>query len=285
MTRSSFFFACALLLLASLVGCGSRTPPSPEAKGTHQAKSPTSEQEHAHKPGQFGGIIVDVGRGHYHIEAVFEKNGVLRLYTLGQDESEVAEVESQTLTAYAKSEGTTQAEEFVLKPDPREGDSEGKTSRFTGILPKDLWGKRVEITIPTFRARGDRFRVGFKSAHDPHSSSSMPAPVVGEKERALFLTPEGKYTARDIEANKGLVPSQKFKDFVAEHDDNPQPGDWICPVTATKANLECAWVVDGQTYYFCCPPCVTDWVKTAKSKPDKLKNASEYRKPTTGEKR
>ena len=106
----------------------------------------------------------------------------------------------------------------------------------------------------------------------------MPPPVAGEKEKQLFLTSGGKYTDADIKANSGQVPSQKFRDFIAEHDD-PKPGDLVCPVTATKANLECSWVVDGQTYHFCCPPCVTDFVKTAKNRPEKLKKAAEYRKP------
>ena len=282
-----FSFAILFVSVAAagiiLVGCRGKEEPAPGDEGgkgkPSAAKQPAAkDDEHGHKSGQFGGIIVPIGRDNYHAEAVFEKDGVLRLYTLGQDESKILEVESQTLTAYAKPEGGTEAGEFTLKPEPREGDAKGKTSRFTGTLPKDLWGKRVEVTIPIIRVGTERFRVGFKSASVPHGSSAMPPPVVGEKERQLFLVAGGRYTADDIKANKGLVPSQKFKGFEAEHDDNPQPGDWVCPVTNTKANPKCSWVVDGQTYLFCCPPCVTDWVKTAKNHPEKLKKASEYRK-------
>lgn len=279
------FIASAALIL---VGCrGQEDAPAPDeggkAKPSAAKQSAGKGDEHGHKAGHFGGIIVPIGRDNYHAEAVFEKNGVLRLYTLGQDEARILAVESQTLTAYARPEGGTEAAEFTLKPEPREGDAKGKTSRFTGTLPKDIWGKRVEVTIPIIRVGGERFRVGFKSASVPHGSAAMPPPVVGEKERQLFLVAGGKYTEADIKANKGLVPSQKFTGFEAEHDDNPKPGDWVCPVTNTKANPKCSWVVDGQTYLFCCPPCVTDFVKTAKNNPEKLtKKASEYRKAAAG---
>jgi hypothetical protein len=271
------------VLAAALVGCGQATPtPSPgDGKSTAKdTRAPDHDDEHGHKAGQFGGIIVPIGRDNYHAEAVFGKDGTLTLYTLGQDEAKVLEVEPQTLKAFATPEGSMYSSEFVLKPHPRDDDARGKTSRFAGTLPRELWGKRVLVTIPTFRVGGERFRFGFKSGAAAHAEVSMPPPVVGEKERKLFLTPGGKYTEADIKANKGLVPSQKFKGFVAEHDDAPRPGDWLCPVTNTKASPECSWVVDGQEYHFCCPPCVTDFVKKAKTRPEQLnKKAAEYRKP------
>jgi hypothetical protein len=275
------------VLAAALVGCwqgGPQAPSGNESKPpARDARTPGKDDEHAHKAGQFGGIIVPIGRDNYHAEAVFGKDGLLTLYTLGQDEAKVMEVEPQDLKAYATPEGDTVSSEFVLRPQPREDDGKGKASRFVGTLPKELWGKRVEVVIPTFRVGGERFRFGFKSAQVPHADVSMPPPVVGEKEKKLFLTPGGKYTAADIKANKGLVPSQKFKGFAAEHDDSPKPGDWLCPVTNTKASPECSWVVDGQEYHFCCPPCVTDFVKKAKTRPEQLtKKATEYRKPPEG---
>ncbi|MBY0229753.1 MAG: hypothetical protein K2W96_10775 [Gemmataceae bacterium] len=273
------------VLAASIAGCGHGTAPPPSSDGgkppAKDAKASGKDDEHGHKAGQFGGIIVPIGRDSYHAEAVFGKDGLLTLYTLGQDEAKVLEVEPQTLTAHATPEGGTVSTEFVLKPQPREDDAKGKTSRFAGTLPKELWGKRVEVAIPTFRVGGERFRVGFKSGAATHGAA-MPPPVVGEKEKAIFLVPGGKYTEADIKANKSMVPSQKFQGFVAEHDDDPKPGDWVCPVTNTKANPECSWVVDGQKYLFCCPPCVTDFVKRAKAKPETLKKASSYLKPKEG---
>jgi hypothetical protein len=44
----------------------------------------------------------------------------------------------------------------------------------------------------------------------------------------------------------------------------PKPGDKICPVTMTKANPACTWIIAGKEYEFCCPPCVDEFVSWAK---------------------
>ena len=183
-----FLFSITILsgAVLAVAGCGHGGPPSgddggkPSAKDAGKAKDAKAsgkDDEHGHKAGQFGGIIVPIGRDSYHAEAVFGKDGLLTLFTLGQDEAKVMEVEPQTLTAHATPEGGTTSSEFVLKPQPREDDAKGKTSRFAGTLPKELWGKRVEVTIPTFRVGGERFRVGFKSGAAAHGAA-MPPPVV-----------------------------------------------------------------------------------------------------------
>ena len=72
------------------------TPATPMSdKGGH----PTSagDGEHGHTASARGGILVPIGGDKYHAEAVFEKGGVLRLYTLGKDAASVLEVEAQTL--------------------------------------------------------------------------------------------------------------------------------------------------------------------------------------------
>src|SRR5437868_2508244 len=63
-------------------------------------KSPV--YEHVHDPGKNGGIIVPVGEDHYHVEAVFAKGGVLKLFTLDHDQSQVLTVPKQQLTAYVR---------------------------------------------------------------------------------------------------------------------------------------------------------------------------------------
>ncbi len=57
---------------------------------------------------------------------------------------------------------------------------------------------------------------------------------------------------------------------------NPKPGEKICPITLTKANAKVAWIVGGKTYEFCCPPCVDEFVKMAKTDPDSVKAPEEY---------
>jgi YHS domain-containing protein len=90
------------------------------------------------------------------------------------------------------------------------------------------------------------------------------------------LTAGGKYTVADIQANGNMTASQKFKGFRAQHDLSPKQGDKICPVTLTKANDKCSWIVGGKTYEFCCPPCVDEFVKMAKQNPDDLKEPHAY---------
>ncbi len=269
-------------IVVGLAGCGGSTntptPPSVTPAGPTPGKSgpDLKDGEHGHKPTAHGGIIVPIGRDNYHGEAVFERDGVVRFYTLGQDEAKVIEVEADPLTAYAKPDGGAEATSFVFKAEPQPGDAKGKTSQFVGKLPRDLWGQKVEVTIPNIRIGGERFRVGFSSAPVAHGDAEMPAKRANEDERKLYLTPGGKYTDADIKANGGAVASVKFKGLKAQHDAKPQAGDKVCPISMTKANPQFSWVVDGQTYQFCCPPCVDEFVQLAKDHPDQIKPAGEY---------
>jgi hypothetical protein len=277
----------ALLTLAAvsglIVGCSNSGKDAPPAADNDTAPSrPSAGQtpsgdssEHAHKPGQHGGAIVEIGRDSYHAEAVFEKGGIVRLYTLGQDEARIQEVELQTLTGYVKPEGVSEATSIVFRPVPQPGDGEGKTSQLVARLPRDLAGKSLEVTIPSIRIAGERFRLGFKSAPAPHDEGMLDK-VSGEEEKQLYLTPAGKYTAADIKANGNRTASQKLKGVMSSHDRKPKPGDRICPITRTKANPKITWVVGGQTYQFCCPPCIDEFVKTAKEQPEEIKGPGSY---------
>ena len=235
------------------------------------------ETEHHHQAGTHSGIIVEIGRDNYHAEAVFERGGVLRLFMLGNDEAKVVDVESQTLTAYVKAEGAADSASFSLEPQRQPGDAENKTSLFVGQIPQDLAGKKLEVTIPSIRINGDRFRFAFSSITEAPHDEAMPASDLADKdERELYLTPGGIYTQADIEANGRITASQKLKSFVPKHDLKPKLGDLICPITLTKANPECTWVVGGKTYEFCCPPCVEEFVKLAKTNPVELKQPGDY---------
>ena len=113
--------------------------------------------------------------------------------------------------------------------------------------------------------------------HDDHDH--MPRKVkVSEEDRKLYLTPGGMYTEADIKANGNMVAAEKFKGIRATHDVKPAPGDPLCPISMTKANTKFTWVIGGKTYEFCCPPCVDEFVRQAKERPDELKPADEYRK-------
>lgn len=261
-------FAVALLVIA---GCSTETiiPPSKEA-----AKK---EEEHGHKPSAHGGIIVPIGRDSYHGEAVFEKGGTLRFYTLDRDETRVLEVAAEPVPTFVKAEGDVEAQQILLRPQPQPGDTMGKTSLFLAQLPRDLAGKKVEVTIPSLRIGDDRFRVAFASTADGHGGPFASDPATDE-ERQLFLTPGGKYTKADIERNGNQTASEKFKGIKANHDLKPAKGEPICPITLTRANPDFTWVVAGKTYQFCCPPCVDEFVRLAKEQPADLKDPEYYRK-------
>jgi YHS domain-containing protein len=95
-------------------------------------------------------------------------------------------------------------------------------------------------------------------------------------ERDVFLTPGGLYTKADIKANGNQTVSQKYPNFMAEHDAKPKKGQRVCPITDTVANPKLTWIVGGKTYQFCCPPCVTEFVKKAKTNPKAIKSPQAY---------
>ena len=77
-------FALAGLLLVA--GCSEKNDsPPPPTLSTEPVRK--TDQDHGHKPGRHGGLIVSIGSDSYHAEAVFEKGGRLRLYMLGKDET------------------------------------------------------------------------------------------------------------------------------------------------------------------------------------------------------
>ena len=284
MLRNIRWPALALVLASAaliyVAGCNapSNAPSAPPAEPKQEAKAPDAKKDgdHGHKPGAHGGIMVEIGRDNYHAEAIFEKGGTVRLYTLGKDETKVQEVEAQELTAYAKADGGTESVTFVLAAQPQPGDAAGKASLFVGQLPTDLHGKRVEVTIPSFRINGERFRVAFKSFTEAAHDGAMPTAIGGDEARQLYLVPGGIYTAADVKANGTTTAPQKYAGKMAKHDMRPKAGDKICPVTFTKANPEFTWVVAGKTYEFCCTPCIDEFVTWAKEQPDQVKEPHEY---------
>ena len=230
-----------------------------------------SDAEHGHLAGSHGGIMVSLGRDSYHVEAVVDSEGSIRLYTLGKDETRVIDVESQSLKGFVKADGDTDSRSISFEPSPQEGDAENKTSLFVGKLPNELVGRKLDVTIPNIRIAGERFRLGFQSGQEFHSDSpEMPGKLADSKEEELYLTPGGRYTAADIATNGNVTASKKFKGIKSAHDMNPKQGDRICPITETKANPGFTWVIDGKPYQFCCPPCVDEFVKMAKASSDPL---------------
>ena len=266
---------CAERVSTSSTGGLAKPNAAPTSSTVPALSAATKSDEHGHRQGAHGGIMVSLGRDSYHVEAVFAKGGLLRLYTLGNDESRVIDVEKQTLKGFVKADGGNEAQPFTLEPEPQDGDAEERTSQFVGILPKGLWGLNVEVTVPNIVVSGERFRLGFQSAPEQHDEE-MPNRVADDEEKTLYLTPGGSYTEEDIKANGNVTATAKFKGVKSSHDMFPKPGDKICPVTKTKANPQFNWIIGGKAYEFCCPPCVDEFVKTAKATPDEILQPSDY---------
>ncbi len=97
---ASFFRRAAVLgafIALSFAGCG-KPVESPATPGPEKAPATVKlADDHPHKEPARGGILIPVGGDKYHVEAVFEKGGTLRLFTLGKDESNVVEVDAQLL--------------------------------------------------------------------------------------------------------------------------------------------------------------------------------------------
>lgn len=232
--------------------------------------------EHDHPPGPHGGAMVAVGReNRFHVEAVFERGGQVRVYTYGEDESEVYPVEAQPVPATVRKPSDPTEYSVLLSPEPQPGDPPGKASRFTGRLPQELDGGRVELVVPAMTFGGERHWFSVKSEGDWHRDP-MPEKVTAEEERKLYLTPGGKYSEADIKANGSVTASEKFKGFKPEHDAKPKSGERICPVSRSKANPKCTWVIGGAEYLFCCPPCVDEFVRKAKERPEEVKPPESY---------
>lgn len=246
----------------------------PEKSSTWQNEA---ESDHEHSPGAHGGIMISLGRDSYHVEAVVESSGTIRLYTLGKDESRVIEVDAQTLNGFVKEEGGVDSTAITFQPAPQDGDTSGKTSLFVGQLPSELVGKKLDVTVPNIRIDGERFRLGFVTGQDEHSDSpEMPDKIADQAERDLYLTPGGRYTLADIQANGNVTASEKFKGIKSEHDMKPKVGDMLCPITSTKANPKFAWIIDGKPFQFCCPPCIDEYINMAKTSADPLPDPESF---------
>ncbi|MBU6237871.1 MAG: hypothetical protein KGQ51_08580 [Planctomycetes bacterium] len=279
-----------LLALVTLAGCGvappkpdvDRQPGGPVSQGSlPKLESETATDGHEHKPGDHGGLIVSLGRDSYHVEAVFDKQGMVRLFTLGSDETRVIDIEAKELHGFVRLEGDAEAQPLKFAPEPHDGDGEGRSSLFVAKLPESMVGQMVEITIPNVSIDGERFRLAFTKSDlnhgdKSHEDVSMPQKIADDEEQKLYLEPGGHYTAADIAANGNVTPYQKYRGIPSTHDMSPKPGDRICPITETKANPKFVWVIGGKSYQFCCPPCIDEFLQKAKSSDEPLPDPESF---------
>ncbi len=112
-----------------------------------------------------------------------------------------------------------------------------------------------------------------------YPANALPASAakpLSTADKALFLTPGGIYTPSDIAANGNTSAYLKYASVGIEHDTKVNTGDPVCPISETKPNPALTWVVNAKKYTFCCPPCIAEFVKKAKTNPAAIKSPEEY---------
>lgn len=270
----------AMTAAAALVGCGDTMRPLTAADFPL-----VGANEHGHRSAH-GGVVASVGSSN-HVEALVEPTmGRIRLFVMGEDETELFPIPAESLAAEA-SASDGKARVLALKAMPQPGEPAGFAAEFAGALLLGFIPANLTITLPL---NGKRHRVRLPLAGNPEQAngengsgySEMPADVVAaplppsRAERELFLTPGGRYTEQDIRANGGQTAPQKFRGLMSQHNADPPKGTRICPISRTQASQRFAWTIGGKRYLFCCPPCVGEFVRQAKEKPDTVRVPEEY---------
>lgn len=247
---------CAVLLLGG--GCSSKQK---EVITTKTEISTT----HEHKIGPHGGLVAGVGlNDKLHVELVNEKEYTW-FYILDEDEKTPVDITNQLMqVVFIQERICVEALPVVAGTNIKLNvlQDRAKDNLFVSVSPNFLFTQamlRLKVDNDSYTVTWDL----------------MPIAKPTGEEAEICLKPGGIYTLEDIKANGNIVPSAKYKGFVANHV-NPNKGDWICPITGSRGDERCWWIINGQKYYACCPPCLVNMVQMAKSNTGQLKSAKEY---------
>jgi len=120
--------------------------------------------------------------------------------------------------------------------------------------------------------------IGFVVKPEAPSPPAPGATTGMEQVAKEVLTPGGSYTQADIEANGIVSPFDKYARTMLGDDANahqaPKVGDVRCPITGSRGTM--TWIINGRTYYFCCPPCIIEFVGKAKTDPESIAAPETY---------
>jgi len=254
----------AVLSLLFLAGCN---PTKVGGKDTTAKDKDTGKKEHAHSDtGPHGGVIVEWDDT-YHAELTLDHAAsTATVYILDDQAKKAANIDVAKITKVKLS--ITNVKPIVsidLVHDAKKSGDSGIV--FTGshesfAKPAELRGT-IDGTVDGKPYSGD-----FKYKPADKSKSA--------KLKEMYLQPGDVYTLADVKANGTTAHAEKFKGKVWDHDDNVKIGDKLCPITANKADKECAWIVQDQRYEFCCPPCLDKFIGWAHTQPEKIKDAKDY---------
>jgi YHS domain-containing protein len=242
--------------------------------GPGQPPATPAPESHGHPPGPHGGSVVAIDRdNHLHAEAAID-GGLVRLYLFGRELTEVRPVVARTLCAAVRLHDGEGDFALMLRPEPLETDPPGTASRFAGRLSPALWRGHPRLVVWSLPVEEARFRFEIELAHSPLEEAEVARAEADEA--ALYATPKGKYLADDVRRNGTVPASRKYRGERPSHDDRPAPGERVCPVSRERVDARFVWVIGGKEYRFCCPPCIDEYVATAKERPDEVKEPEFY---------
>lgn len=241
----------------------------------HQPPTPAPES-HGHPPGPHGGAVVAIDRDNrFHAEAASDGAGAVRLYLFGRDLTEVRPVVARTVCAAVRGHDGEGDYALMLRPEPQGTDPPGTASRFAGRLSPSLWRGHLKLMVWSLPVEGERFRFEIELSHSPPEEAAVARAEADET--ALYAAAKGKYLTDDVRANGTVPASRKYRGERPTHDDRPAPGERVCPVSRARVDARFVWVIGGKEYHFCCPPCIDEFVATAKERPDDVREPDDYR--------
>lgn len=228
--------------------------------------------------------------GNFHVEAQLDRTGTVLFYIYGTTEKEMLPIPTMEAEAGMEAQAVLVGEDSMtisLKPKPFSTDPKYHSSRFVGRFARRLDQQEVglNLSVPiegrTYRLqwRPENLRMGMLRA--AHSETVMPQAASMDEAQKLFLTPGGLYTSADIAANDATTAAEKYKGLMAQHNMSPAPGSPICPITETASDKRFKWIVGGKDYLFCCPPCIEEFVKRAKVRPESVNPPDSYVQPAS----
>lgn len=277
---TSFLATFALLVAIALPGCtggggGKKADSAKVKEKTDKVDKDKGGKEHDHPDkGPHGGPLADWDDT-YHGELVVDHDAkTVSVYILDDKAKKAPEVDAARFTKVNVSVPAADKLVVELKHDPKKSGADG----IAFIGSNDFFGKKekftAEVTCVVVDDKGknpkpfrDKVDYDPKEVGDKKKSASL---------REYYLKPGGVYTAADIEANGNMPATEKLVGIVHKEQAALKSGDKICPISKKKAQPECSWVVQGQKYEFCCPPCVDRFVRYAHDEPGKIKDASAY---------
>lgn len=238
--------------------------------------TPRQTDIHGHPPALHSGqvVVFKAGSTHYHVEFVVEPTGVVHLFPLDESAARPLPVDSQPLVFTVQS--SPEAEEYpvMLRPVPEEGAASAKTTRFVGRLPTRAVNGKLLVRFTEFKVHGERYRFEFEWVSPIGDEAFRVA--FKDEQRRIFLSTGGNYLDEDIRENGGLPADARWAAATPTHDHSPKTGDRLCPVSGFKAEPTFAWAIGGQKYWFCCQPCIDEFVLLAKEKPETVKPVERY---------